>query len=219
MLLFFSDFRRVDQTFDGTNCMCPCAVVIFFLQWRLIHFIDNPGHVVKKPFPTAFEGSSLHKSDVKEINKEWDFKLAANTWTGNTMWIELKNFYIKKLLSIEVDNKKKNLAANNEILHANMATLNKKLHAKIDESQSNQQQFEASVPAMINKDATTVDTTLETNVIQRNFTAYQAKMQHSMTISIASAVVETFKKNNHNTSNDGTPGNNRGRQTTRGTWQ
>ena len=47
------------------------------------------------------------------------------------MLIQFKNFYIKKLLS--VDDKKDKLAANNEILHANMPTLNDNLRVELDE--------------------------------------------------------------------------------------
>ena len=136
------------------------------------------------------------------------------------MWIEFKNFFIKKLLSFEVDDNKNNLAANNRILHANMATLNKRLDTKLDAIRHNQQRFKASVPAMINTDATTVDTTLGTNLTQHDFQAYQAKMQRSMTNTITSVVANALKKNIFNTNGGGTlDNNNLGHCTTRGIWR
>ena len=165
---------------------------------------------------SAFEASALITRELKEISTEWDQELTTKAWTDNTMWTKFKNFYVKKLIT----NKKKNLATNHDILQSNMVTLNKKIKSKFNEIRNNQQQFKASVPAMINTDATTMDTTLGTNVSQRDFNDFQAEMQRSMLNIIASVVANALKKTNYNAGGGGTPGNNNyGRHTTRGTWR
>ena len=124
----------------------------------------------------------------------------------NKKWIEFKNFYIKKLLAVDVNDEQARLAANNDILQANMATVDDQLEdlrSRID-----------AVPSMINTDTTTADTTLGTGVSRRELAAYQAKLERTISDSIANTVADAFKKNNRTDD-----GNNRGRRTTRGTWR
>ena len=153
-------------------------------------------HVLIQYAITAFEASNIPKFDLTEINREWDTELAKKKWVKNKMWIEFKNFFIKKLLSVDVNNNRTKLEANHDILHANMATLEEEL----DELRT---QIDAKVPSVIDTNATTANTTIN------EFAALEAKMERTLADSITTAIAAAFKKNGGTPG--GTPVNNHGR--------
>ena len=91
----WSERRSLQGISPRSFCMQSLAIVV-------------PDHQVLIQYAiTAFETSNIPKFDLKEINREWDAELTTNQWIKNEMWIKFKNFYIKKLLSVDVNDKKK----------------------------------------------------------------------------------------------------------------